>query len=66
MTIRGCQKPPHIPAFDYRGAFETGMSGWKGSLTVEQAAQIAAQPSYYGENQRDAHDWARPIRCGEI
>jgi 5-dehydro-2-deoxygluconokinase len=28
--------------FDHRGSFQTGMFGWKGPLTPEQSAQIAA------------------------
>jgi myo-inositol catabolism protein IolC len=42
MTIRGYQKPLYILPFDHRGSFETGMFGWKGELTAEQTAQIAA------------------------
>jgi myo-inositol catabolism protein IolC len=42
MTIRGYQKPLYILPFDHRGSFETGMFGWKGDLTAEQTAQIAA------------------------
>ena len=42
MTIRGYAKPLYILPFDHRGSFETGMFGWKGELTAEQTAQIAA------------------------
>jgi myo-inositol catabolism protein IolC len=42
MTVRGYQKPLYILPFDHRGSFETGMFGWKGALTTEQTAQIAA------------------------
>jgi myo-inositol catabolism protein IolC len=42
MAIRGYQKPLYILPFDHRGSFETGMFGWKGALTAEQTAQIAA------------------------
>jgi myo-inositol catabolism protein IolC len=42
MTIRGYQKPLYILPFDHRGSFETGMFGWKGELTPDQTAQIAA------------------------
>jgi myo-inositol catabolism protein IolC len=42
MTIRGYQKPLYILPFDHRGSFETGMFGWKGALSPEQTAQIAA------------------------
>ena len=42
MAIRGYEKPLYILPFDHRGSFETGMFGWKGELTEEQTAQIAA------------------------
>ncbi len=42
MTIRGYQKPLYFLPFDHRGSFETGMFGWKGALSPEQTAQIAA------------------------
>ncbi|HEV2500741.1 MAG TPA: DUF2090 domain-containing protein [Terriglobia bacterium] len=42
MTARGFDKPLYIQPFDHRGSFETGMFGWKGTLTAEQTAQIAA------------------------
>lgn len=42
MKTRGFDKPLYIQPFDHRGSFETGMFGWKGALTSEQTAQIAA------------------------
>jgi myo-inositol catabolism protein IolC len=42
MTARGFDKPLYVLPFDHRGSFETGMFGWKGALTPEQTAQIAA------------------------
>ena len=42
MRTRGFDKPLYILPFDHRGSFETGMFGWKGALTPEQTAQIAA------------------------
>jgi myo-inositol catabolism protein IolC len=41
MTL-GYNKPLYILPFDHRGSFQTGMFGWKGTLTPEQTAQIAA------------------------
>jgi myo-inositol catabolism protein IolC len=38
----GYDKALYIQPFDHRGSFETGMFGWKGALTPEQTAQIAA------------------------
>lgn len=42
MKVRGFDKPLYIQPFDHRGSFETGMFGWRGVLTPEQTAQIAA------------------------
>src|SRR3954468_273211 len=41
MSI-GFDKPLYILPFDHRGSFQTKMFGWKGALTPEQTAQIAA------------------------
>jgi myo-inositol catabolism protein IolC len=41
MTL-GYNKPLYILPFDHRGSFQTGMFGWKGALSPEQTAQIAA------------------------
>src|SRR5262245_57885730 len=38
----GYNKPLYILPFDHRGSFQTGMFGWKGLLSPEQTAQIAA------------------------
>jgi myo-inositol catabolism protein IolC len=38
----GYSKPLYIQPFDHRGSFQTKMFGWKGKLTEEQTAQIAA------------------------
>jgi myo-inositol catabolism protein IolC len=40
--IRGFTQPLYILPFDHRGSFETGMFGWKGALSPEQTAKIAA------------------------
>ncbi|HME70049.1 MAG TPA: DUF2090 domain-containing protein [Myxococcota bacterium] len=39
---RGFEQALYILPFDHRGSFKTGMFGWKGRLTSEQTAQIAA------------------------
>jgi len=39
---RGYDKPLYFLPFDHRGSFKTGMFGWKGDITAEQTAQIAA------------------------
>lgn len=38
----GYDKPLYILPFDHRGSFQTKMFGWKGSLTAEQTAEVAA------------------------
>jgi myo-inositol catabolism protein IolC len=38
----GYDKPLYVQPFDHRGSFQTKMFGWKGALTEEQTAQIAA------------------------
>src|SRR5262249_30049079 len=38
----GFDKPLYILPFDHRGSFQEKMFGWKGKLTAEQTAEIAA------------------------
>ena len=38
----GFDQPLYIQPFDHRGSFQTKMFGWKGTLTEEQTAAIAA------------------------
>jgi len=42
MKTVGLDKPLYILPFDHRGSFQSKMFGWKGTLTSEQTAQIAA------------------------
>jgi myo-inositol catabolism protein IolC len=42
MTPLGFDTPLYILPFDHRGSFQTKMFGWKGALTPEQTAEIAA------------------------
>ena len=42
MANIGFDQPLYILPFDHRGSFQTQMFGWKGTLTPEQTAQIAA------------------------
>jgi myo-inositol catabolism protein IolC len=42
MKTIGFDKPLYILPFDHRGSFQTKMFGWKGTLTSDQTAQIAA------------------------
>jgi 5-dehydro-2-deoxygluconokinase len=41
MTV-GFDQPMYILPFDHRGSFQTKMFGWKGTLTPEQTAEVAA------------------------
>jgi myo-inositol catabolism protein IolC len=38
----GFDQPLYVLPFDHRGSFQEKMFGWKGTLTAEQTAQIAA------------------------
>jgi len=42
MTTVGFDQPLYLLPFDHRGSFQTKMFGWKGALSPEQTAQIAA------------------------
>jgi len=42
MNTIGYDKPLYILPFDHRGSFQTKMFGWKGALTADQTAEIAA------------------------
>jgi len=42
MRSTGFDKSLYILPFDHRGSFQTRMFGWKGALTPEQTAEIAA------------------------
>ena len=55
---RGFNKPLYVLPFDHRGSFETGMFGWKGALTPEQTAQIAATKQVIYEGFKAA------VACG--
>jgi 5-dehydro-2-deoxygluconokinase len=38
----GYTQPLYILPFDHRSSFQTGLFGWKGTLSAEQAARVAA------------------------
>lgn len=42
MMTHGYNRPLYILPFDHRASFQTGMFGWKGLLTADQTARIAA------------------------
>ena len=66
MTIRGYSKPLYILPFDHRGSFETGMFGWKGELTDEQTAQIAAAKQVIFDGFQEAIASGAPKEKGGI
>ena len=40
--IRGYERSLYIQPFDHRESFQTKLFGWKGGLTAEQTAAVAA------------------------
>jgi len=50
----GYDKPLYFLPFDHRGSFKTGMFGWKGPITPEQTAQIAATKQVIYEGFKSA------------
>jgi len=42
MTDLGFDGPLYILPFDHRGSFQSGLFGWKGTLTSEQTGRVAA------------------------
>jgi len=50
----GYDKPLYIQPFDHRGSFQTKMFGWKGTLTPEQTAEIAAAKQVIYDGFKDA------------
>jgi myo-inositol catabolism protein IolC len=56
----GYDRPLYILPFDHRGSFETGMFGWKGALTTEQTARIAAAKQVIYDGFKSAVDEGVP------
>jgi myo-inositol catabolism protein IolC len=50
----GYDKPLYIQPFDHRGSFQTKMFGWKGTLSAEQTAEIAAAKQVIYDGFKDA------------
>jgi myo-inositol catabolism protein IolC len=50
----GYDKPLYIQPFDHRGSFQTKMFGWKGTLSAEQTAEIAATKQVIYDGFKDA------------
>ena len=45
MDDLGFDRPLYILPFDHRGSCQSGLFGWKGTLTAEQTARVAASKS---------------------
>jgi myo-inositol catabolism protein IolC len=50
----GYDKPLYIQPFDHRGSFQTKMFGWKGKLSDDQTAEIAATKQVIYDGFKDA------------
>ncbi len=61
MTI-GYNNPLYIQLFDHHGSFQTKLFGWKGKLTDQQTAEIAASKQVIYDGFKAAitagvHEW---------
>ena len=59
----GYDQPLYILPFDHRGSFQTKMFGWKGALTPEQTAQIAAAKQVIYDAFKMALVYSFPVPC---
>lgn len=50
----GYDKPLYVLPFDHRGSFQEGLFGWKGNLTPEQTAEVAASKAVVYEGFKRA------------
>src|ERR1700757_2294313 len=66
MTRSGFAQPLYILPFDHRGSFQTKMFGWKGTLTAEQTAEIAAAKQVIYDGFREAIQDGVPESKGGI
>lgn len=66
MIPRGYELPLYILPFDHRGSFETGMFHWKGALTADQTAQIAASKQVIYDGFKSALAAGVPVRDAAI
>jgi myo-inositol catabolism protein IolC len=65
MTDIGFNRPLYILPFDHRGSFQTKMFGWKGTLTAEQTAEIAAAKQViYDAFKAAVHDGVPEDKAG--
>ena len=66
MKTVGFDKPLYILPFDHRGSFQSKMFGWKGALTAEQTAQIAATKQVIYDGFKTAVSLGVPRRKAAI
>ena len=66
MHMPARERPLYIMPFDHRGSFESGLFGWKGSLSQEQTAQIAASKRVIYDGALEAIDDGIPIECAAV
>jgi myo-inositol catabolism protein IolC len=52
----GYNKPLYILPFDHRASFQTGLFGWKGTISAEQTARVAASKQVVYDGMKAALD----------
>ncbi len=62
----GYDQPLYVLPFDHRGTFQTKMFGWKGELTVAQAAEITAVKQVIYDGFRSALTDGVPVQKAGI
>src|SRR3954465_13457565 len=62
----GYDKPLYILPFDHRGSFQTKLFGWKGTLTPEQTAEVAASKQVVYDGFKAAIDAGAPVEKAGI
>src|SRR5580693_7075854 len=66
MRNTGFDRPLYILPFDHRGSFQTKMFGWKGTLTPDQTADIAAAKQVIYDGFKAALAAGVPVEKGGI
>jgi myo-inositol catabolism protein IolC len=64
MTTVGFDRPLYVLPFDHRGSFQTKLFGWKGALSREQTAQIAASKQVIYDGFRAGADDVSKAKAG--
>jgi len=66
MDDLGFDRPLYILPFDHRGSFQSGLFGWKGALTAEQTARVAASKAIIYDGLLAAVAGGVPQACAGI